>query len=230
MRSIVAPKLAPTWSSALHATGQLTINLVPASEFTDGGHEAGTHAIWNLGTGTLWLNTEALGDDEAIDGYIHQMLHGVAAKHRPKLSVVGKPAHINPAELTSTVAQTEQPSTRPALRLVRPAVAAPCLEGCEYRADRVSDDASGGHTCSVTTGVVGTSRSDESAAVSVDRFQDGDEGTRAAVVSLGSTVNGRTQDPQEMTPAAARALAARLLEAADLAEQVNQEDRSRRTA
>ncbi|XVV05831.1 hypothetical protein ACQPW3_10745 [Actinosynnema sp. CA-248983] len=102
MRSIVAQNAAPAWSSALHATGELTVIVAPeGSEFREG-----EESVWDRKTGALWLSASLLGDDAAIDHHVRQAVASIGTYHRPALTAVAGGGDTTPA-------------ARPALSLVR---------------------------------------------------------------------------------------------------------------
>jgi len=223
MPPIVRPNPFPSWSSALHATQRFAIFVSPSSKFEDR-TSAGT---WDREKGVMWLNADLLGDDALIDEYVRHVLVGIADYHRPNLTVAGKPAAARTASQQPTTVRAEQPIGRPALRLVAaPNLPAACLAGCEYSSSRAHDNAQGEHLCSTTLGRVETRAKGTEVYVSVDRYQGtgASKGVDPAMVAMGRVTAGCVPgEPEEMTPAAARALAARLLEAADLAERANRE-------
>ncbi|PRY43316.1 hypothetical protein [Umezawaea tangerina] len=222
MRSSVPPhaRRQPIWSTALNSRESITIivdrNLNDVPAYVD------------LERGSVVVAESQLDDEGGLLDIIAQGMAALSPQ-RPQLAVVrSEVAEVRPAPAPVTVPNKPHETPRANLRLVQPSAGtAACLPGCEYS----HSHSAVGDVCRTTVGAVdlhGIVGRDERLSVSVDRFQDA-LGTTPAVVAVGHLIGGRAQDPQELTPAGARALAAQLLAAADLAEQANKNG-SRQTA
>lgn len=215
-------RTVPVWSDTLRDRGLVTI-------FVNSSLGEGQPGFIDRALNAIHVNATLLDDEDTLRDAVTAGFTALAPK-RPQLAVVREHSS-DPVESAPTAEPAPEPTAeRPVLHLVRPE--ADCLAGCEHAAERATDR--DGHLCSATVGAVdlrGQADRREQLSVSVERYQDDVEGAHSTTVAIGHMLGNRADEPHEMSPMAARALAAQLLAAADLAEQTNrQQGRSRQTA